>query len=529
MMLRLQNISYTHPNKDLLFDSIDLTVNKHDKIALIGNNGAGKSTLLKIIAGQCQPSAGNMTVLAQPYDVPQHFGQYNDLTVGQALQVERKLTALREIENGNATEENYALLDDDWTIEERCHQALRNWQLTDLDLQQKMGTLSGGQKTKLFLAGISIHQPELILLDEPSNHLDYRSRQVLYDLLQSTPSTLIVVSHDRKLVNLFGKVCELSKHGIAVYGGNYEFYLQQKQAENLALNQNIQSKEKTLRKAREKERETIERQQKLDSRGKSKQEKAGVARIMMNTLRNNAENSTAKMKTVHAEKIGGISQDLQELRAALPDIAKMKFGFDDSALHRGKILVTATNLNFRYGTQPLWPDSLNFQITSGERIVLKGANGSGKTTLVKLILGNLENHTGTIYRADSQSVYVDQDYSLIDKRLKMYEHVQNFNASALQEHEVKNRLSRFLFTKDDWDKPCSALSGGERMRLLLCCLTVYQQSPDLIILDEPTNNLDIQNIEILTAAINEYRGTLLVVSHDERFLEEVHIDRTIQL
>ncbi len=528
-MLRLQNISYTHPNKDLLFDSIDLTVNKHDKIALIGNNGAGKSTLLKIIAGQCQPSAGNMTVLAQPYDVPQHFGQYNDLTVGQALQVERKLTALREIENGNATEENYALLDDDWTIEERCHQALRNWQLTDLDLQQKMGTLSGGQKTKLFLAGISIHQPELILLDEPSNHLDYLSRQVLYDLLQSTPSTLIVVSHDRKLVNLFGKVCELSKHGIAVYGGNYEFYLQQKQAENLALNQNIQSKEKTLRKAREKERQTIERQQKLDSRGKSKQEKAGVARIMMNTLRNNAENSTAKMKTVHAEKIDGISQDLQELRAALPDIAKMKFGFDDSALHRGKILVTATNLNFRYGTQPLWPDSLNFQITSGERIVLKGANGSGKTTLVKLILGNLENHIGTIYRADSQSVYVDQDYSLIDKRLKMYEQVQKFNASALQEHEVKNRLSRFLFTKDDWDKPCSALSGGERMRLLLCCLTVYQQSPDLIILDEPTNNLDIQNIEILTAAINEYRGTLLVVSHDERFLEEVHIDRTIQL
>ena len=439
------------------------------------------------------------------------------------------MNALKEILDGNTREENFNLLNDDWTIEHRCKDALQYWHLTDLDLSQKMEALSGGQKTKVFLAGISIHQPELILLDEPSNHLDIVSRQLLYDFIQSTKSTLIVVSHDRKLLNLLDTVCELSKHGIKVYGGNYDFYKEQKQIENNALSQDIQSKEKALRKAKEKERETIERQQKLDSRGKGKQEKAGVAKIMMNTLKNNAENSTSKLKSVHAEKIGGISQDLQELRSSLPDIDKMKFGFDNSALHKGKILVTATNINFTYNTQPLWKDNLNFQITSGEQIALKGQNGSGKTTLIKLILGNIEPQTGIIYRADNKAVYIDQDYSLLDNKLKVYEQAQRFNVSALQEHEIKIRLNRFLFTKDDWDKSCSALSGGERMRLLLCCLTINSKSPDIIIFDEPTNNLDIQNVEILTTAINEYQGTLIVVSHDETFLEQINIERTIEL
>lgn len=528
-MLILQNISYTHPSKDLLFSDINLTVNNHEKTALIGNNGVGKSTLLKIIASELQPSSGQINIDAEPYYVPQIFGQFNHLTIAQALRIEGKLNALKDILNGNTSEENFNLLNDDWTIEDRCKEALNFWQLDGLDLSQKMETLSGGQKTKVFLAGISIHQPELVLLDEPSNHLDVSGRQLLYSFIKSTKSTLIVVSHDRKLLNLLDTICELSKHGVKVYGGNYDFYKEQKQIENNALSQDIQSKEKELRKAKEKERETLERQQKLDSRGKGKQEKAGVARIMLNTLRNNAENSTSKMKSVHTEKIGSVSQELQELRSSLPDIDKMKFGFDNSALHKGKILFTANDLNFSYDTQPLWTENLNFKITSGERIALKGKNGSGKTTLIKLILGNIEPQTGKVYRADNKSVYIDQDYSLIDDKLKVYEQAEQFNTSALQEHEIKIRLNRFLFTKEDWDKSCNALSGGEKMRLMLCCLTINNQSPDIIILDEPTNNLDIQNIEILTRAINEYRGTLIVVSHDETFLEQTNIERTIQL
>lgn len=528
-MLILQDISYTLPDKNLLFENINLTVNQDSKIALIGNNGSGKSTLLRIIAGELKPSTGQMTAVSEPWYVPQIFGQYNELTIGQALKVEAKLNALHEILNGVVSEENYTLLDDDWSIEERCNSAMSYWRLADLDLAQKMGTLSGGQKTKVFLAGISIHQPQLVLLDEPSNHLDLSGRELLYDYINTCDSSLIVVSHDRKLLNLLNPVYELELHGLVAYGGNYDFYASQKQIELNALNQDLQSKAKALRKAKEKERETIERQQKLDSRGRAKQEKAGVATIMLNTLRNNAEKSTSKLKAIHAEKTGSLSQELQELRAALPDMDKMKFNFDDSALHTGKTLFKAAGINFSYNKNQVWPENLSFQITSGERISLKGINGSGKTTLINIILGKLEPHIGSIYRADGKSVYIDQEYSLIDNNLAVYEQAQRFNNSALQEHEIKIRLHRFLFTKEDWAKPCSALSGGEKMRLILCCLTITNQSPDIIILDEPTNNLDIQNIEILTAAINQYQGTLIVVSHDQYFLEQVGIESSIEL
>lgn len=529
-MLTIQNLSYTHLNKDLLFSNINLTVNNHEKIALIGNNGVGKSTLLKIIAKELQPSDGLLKVETQPYYIPQIFGQYNHLTIAQALQIDKKLKALKEILSGNVSEENFNLLNDDWTIEDRSEEALNYWNLSDLDLSQKMETLSGGQKTKVFLAGISIHQPELVLLDEPTNHLDSSGRDILYDFIENTKSTLIIVSHDRKLLNILDTVCELNKNGIKVYGGNYDFYKEQKGIEINALSQDIHSKEKALKKAKEKERETIERQQRLDVRAKKNLGKAGLPKIVSNTWKNSAERSTAKIAGVHTEKIGNIKQELQNLRSSLSETDQMKFGFDNAKLHKGKKLFVAENINFSYENgNYLWTENLNFQIVSGERIAIKGTNGSGKTTLIKVILGNLKPQIGTVFIAENKSVYIDQDYSLIDNNLTVYEQAQVFNTTALQEHEIKIRLNRFLFTREDWGKSCNALSGGERMRLMLCCLSIGNQSPDMIILDEPTNNLDIQNIEILTNAINDYQGTLLVISHDETFLEQINIKRKIAL
>jgi ATPase subunit of ABC transporter with duplicated ATPase domains len=527
-MLFLQDASYTHPNRDLLFKDINLAINKHDKIALIGNNGSGKSTLLQILAGTLLPSHGLARTESDPYYVPQIFGQFNEHTIAQALQIEEKIAALKQILNGHVTDENMTLLADDWNIEERCNEAFAKWNLDIPDLNQKMGMLSGGQKTKVFLAGITIHNPEIVLLDEPSNHLDSGSRGILYDYIKSTTATLVVVSHDRTLLNLLDTVYELSKRGITVYGGNYDFYAEQKMIESEALSQDLKNKEKALRKAKEIERESIERQQKLDARGRKKQEKAGLPTILMNTLKNKAEKSTSHMKGVHAEKVGAISQDLSQLRASLSDKEKMKVDFDHSTLHKGKVLVTAKDINFGYNHW-LWNEPLNFQIISGDRIAIKGQNGSGKTTLIRMLLGDLQPQSGSVERANMKVVYMDQDYSLIDNNLTVYEQAQHYNSGALQEHEVKIRLNRFLFTKEYWDKPCLALSGGEKMRLMLCSLTISNQAPDMIILDEPTNNLDIQNIEILTAAISDYQGTLLVISHDEYFLKEIHVADSITL
>ncbi|SFD91364.1 ribosomal protection-like ABC-F family protein [Flavobacterium phragmitis] len=528
-MLILQNISYQHENKNMLFQNISLTINKNDKTALVGNNGVGKSTLLKIIAGQLQPISGQIIQNAIPYFVPQLFGQFNNVSISEALSIKDKIKSLKEILEGNVTEENLQLLDDDWTIEERCTEALSYWQLQDLDLEQKMGTLSGGQKTKVFLAGIMIQQPDLVLLDEPSNHLDFAGRKLLYDFIKSTSSSLLIVSHDRTLLNLLNKTLEMSRNGIAAYGGNYDFYNEQKKIEKNALELDVQSKEKALKKAKEKERETIERQNKLDSKGKKKQEKSGVARIMMNTLRNKAENSSSKLKDVHAEKISGISEDLRQLRSSLPAIDQMKFGFSNTSFHKGRTIFRAEELNYSYGNQLLWKENLNFEILSGDRLSIKGLNGSGKTTLIKIILGELKPKNGNVTSLSQKTIYIDQDYSLLHNDLNIYEQAQQFNDCGLEEHDIKMRLNRFLFSQNDWDKSCNTLSGGERMRLMLCCLTISNEAPEIIILDEPTNNLDIQNIEILTVALNEYQGTLIAISHDESFLEEINIKESIML
>lgn len=528
-MLTLHGVTFAHPGGNALFEDIRLTANPNDKIALIGNNGAGKSTLLKIISKELEPSSGSIHSIHAPYYIPQAFGQYNHLTVAEALGVQSKIEALKEILSGSTNEDDFTALDDDWTIEERCSEALSQWELEEIDLSQRMGTLSGGQKTRAFLAGIFIHQPELILLDEPSNHLDAEGRKLLYDFIASTKKTLIVVSHDRTLLNLLTTVCELRQNGIKVYGGNYDFYAAQKKAEELALEQDIQSREKALKKGKDKERETAERQQRLDNRGKAKQENAGVARIMLNTLRNSAENSTSRLKALHAEKTAGIARELNELRSSLPGTDKMKFGFADSPLHKGKMLFTATGLNHSHHTSPLWKEDLNFRIGSCERIAIKGHNGSGKSTLLRIILGELTPQTGMVVRSYTRAICIDQEYSLLDNRLTVSEQAQRFNSGALQDHEVKIRLNRFLFDRHTWEKSCGSLSGGERIRLLLCCLTIDGRAPEMIVLDEPTNNLDIRNTEILTAAISEYRGTLIVVAHDETFLKEIGVERVIEL
>ncbi|UBM59395.1 ATP-binding cassette domain-containing protein [Marinilongibacter aquaticus] len=528
-MLSLRQISYIHPNKDILFEGVDLSLGARDKVALIGQNGSGKSTLLKIIAGELKASSGSVQVQSSPYFIPQIYGQYDEYTVAEALQIDKKVKALKEILEGKVSEENLECLNDDWTIESRFREALDHWALHNVGLEDRLSQLSGGQKVKVFLAGIQIHEPELILMDEPSNHLDGSARKILYEYIRHSSKTIVLVSHDRTLLNLLHTVCELGKEGLKTYGGNYAFYAEQREIERNALNQDIQSKEKTLRKAKVKERESAERQQKLDSRGKKKQEKAGVARIMMNTLQNKAENSSARMKTVHSEKVGHIAEELRDLRANQSSIDKMKLALGNSQLHQGKKIFEAKGLNLILNGRKLWQENLDLFIESGERIAIKGANGTGKTSLFRVLLGKIAPSFGHIYRAESKSVFIDQDYSLIDNTVSVYTQAQRFNDSALLEHEVKIRLDNFLFSKNDWAKPCAALSGGERMRLLLCGLSISQSPPDIVMFDEPTNNLDIQNIEILSAAINAYKGTLMVVSHDEAFLEEIGIEREIEL
>ena len=216
-------------------------------MALIGNNGCGKSTLLQIMAGKLQPSSGNVLRPDDLYYVPQHFGQYDEMSIAQALGIDRKQKALHEILNGNASIDHFNILDDDWNIEEKALAALNGWGLGNRSLSESMHTLSGGEKTRVFLAGLELQEPSAVLMDEPTNHLDNQGRNRLYEWVKKCRSTLIVVSHDRTLLNRLPETCELSRNALVCYGGNYEFYKQQKELQQNALQQQLNEKEKELR------------------------------------------------------------------------------------------------------------------------------------------------------------------------------------------------------------------------------------------------------------------------------------------
>lgn len=281
-MLQIQDLVYSHPDKELLLEGINLNISTGAKIALVGNNGAGKSTLLQLIAGILKPTSGLVHRVSPLWYVPQHFGQYNAYSVAEGLEVASKLTALHAIVSGDVSEEAFEALADDWTIEERCAEALSRWGLRGVALSSELSQLSGGQKTRLFLAGIDIHRPQLVLLDEPTNHMDEAGRKQLYHYVQTTGATLIVVSHDRSLLNLMPAVYELDRKGISVYGGNYDFYAAKKAAEANSLNQEVSAKQATLRKAQETARETIAQGQNSDTRRPRKRVMAGVTTFRLN-------------------------------------------------------------------------------------------------------------------------------------------------------------------------------------------------------------------------------------------------------
>lgn len=549
MSVSIQHISYIHPDKEVLFSDLNFSISKGQKLGLVGNNGCGKSTLLQIIAGRLSPSAGVIVRPDDLYYIPQHFGQYDSLTIAQALKIDGKQQALHAILSGDASTENFKVLDDDWNIEERSVAALDSWDIGQFPLSHPMHLLSGGEKTRVFLAGMDIHRPSVVLMDEPTNHLDAAGRNRLYDWVEKCRSTLLIVSHDRSLLNLMPEICELEKHQISYYGGNYEFYKEQKSLMQNALQQRIDEKEKALRLARKVAREMAERRDKQNVRGEKTNSKKGVPRIVLNALQSKSEKSTSKLNNAHKEKADKLTDERNKLRSSLSLAAELKTDFNSSSLHAGKILVTAEEINFAYcsnqnenGCYPdnnchtntfneqfLWLDPVSFQIKSGDRLRIEGTNGSGKTTLLKLITGQLEPQQGTITRAAFTYVYLNQDYSIINDRNSILEQAYAFNSRHLPEHEIKIILNRYLFPAPEWNKSCRKLSGGEKMRLAFCCLMISNNTPDIFILDEPTNNLDIQSIEIITGTIKKYTGTVIVISHDNYFIREIGIEKRILL
>ena len=522
MSIIISDLSYHYPNQNNLFEHLSLSVQKNSKCALIGNNGRGKSTLLKLISGELKPISGEINSSSKPFYIPQQIGN-NYGNVSNMLGVDKKLEALNAIKGGSLSQIHYDIIEDDWDIESRCEMALSYWNLSHLRLDANVDELSGGERIKVFLAKLNIFSPKIILFDEPTNHLDLLSREILYKYINQTKATMIVVSHDIKLLNQLDTIYEISHNGINLYGGNYSFYEKQKAIEENAIIEDINHEEKKLKEVKKKAKEVIQRQEKKQS----KEAKARIeVRILKNTIVNRGEQTQAKLKEKHDKIINQNVEKLNQLKQQRELLKKLKFEFEYSKLHKGKLLINAKGINISFEKDRyLWFSSLDFELYSGERIHIKGNNGSGKTTLVKIITEQLVSTLGKVENAEFKYWYLDQEYSLINVDYTVLEIAQKYNRNNLKDNEVKNHLIKALFTVQEWSKKCKVLSGGEKMRLYLCCMIISNNIPDLIILDEPTNNLDLSSLNILLQAIKNYKGSLIIISHDLHFIEEIGITK----
>ena len=526
MSLSIKSISYVHPDNEQLFNELNFSIGAGDKSALVGINGAGKSTLLKLLAGDLLPAAGKILASEKPWYVPQHLGQFDSYSIAAILKVDKKLEALHAILDGDADPEYFSDLDDDWEIELKVERALEKWGLGNFGPEQLLGNLSGGQKTKVFLAAMELNSPDIILLDEPSNHLDLSARNKLYDLILQSKATILVVSHDRALLELMNRTLELSKSGIEVFGGNFEFYQQQKKQKVDALQSQLNEQSKTLKETEKKAKEIAYQRQMQEARGKTAGKSNSLPRIIAGGLKSKSQRSTAKIMDTQNEKMSDLAETIRETKSQIQQYHLLKIDIQSSAMPSGKILIEASAINFSYDKKYLWK-GLTFQVKSGDRIQIQGDNGVGKSTLLKIITKVLKPQVGLYSSAEFSYLYLDQDYTMINPALSIYEQVQNFNYRGLEEHEIKASLVYSQFDRDSFNKKCGLLSGGEKMKLALCCMMVSNQEPDMLILDEPTNNLDVRSLEVLTLAVSNFRGTLLVISHDEYFIDRLGITEKI--
>lgn len=521
-------MNYVHPDNEELFHDLNFILNDGEKAALVGINGAGKSTLLRIISGKLPLTAGEIICSEEPWYVPQHLGEFDTWSVAKALGADTKLHALHAILAGDTDVRHFTALNDDWDIENKVEQVLEKWGLGGIDENRLLGSLSGGQKTRVFLSAMEMNSQYLILFDEPSNHLDIRTRMKLYDLILQSKSTMLIVSHDRTLLNLMNKTLELNEKGVEVFGGNFDFYQQKKMEKVSALRARLNEQSKALKEAGKKAVDMAGNRAQQELKGRSAGLSNSIPRIIAGGLKNKAERSTARMMNAHEEKIASLLQDIEVTKAQIQEYETLKIDIRSPEINEGELLIDMVDVNFSYTERLLWND-LSFQIKSGERVQIIGENGSGKTTLLKIITRELAPLAGSYNSADFSYFYLDQEYALMDPKFTVYEQIQEYNRRGLDEQELKEMLVYAQFNPADFDRKCGGLSGGEKMKLSLSCLLASNQAPELLILDEPTNNLDILSLEVLTLAVKNFGGTLLVISHDDYFINEIGIDYSISL
>ncbi|MFJ3286221.1 ABC-F family ATP-binding cassette domain-containing protein [Streptomyces sp. NPDC086669] len=516
------SLSFSWPDGSSVFEGLDVAFGP-GRTGLVGVNGSGKSTLLKLVAGELAPSDGAVRVAGEIGYLPQNVTLDTALRVDQALGIDVKRAALHAIEAGDVAEEHFETVGDDWDVEERALATLGELGLGHVALDRTIGEVSGGESVLLRLAALLLRRPDVLLLDEPTNNLDLYARRRLYSAVESWPGVMVLVSHDRELLDLVDQIADLRSGTISWYGGNYSAYEVALATEQEAAERMVRVAEADLKKQK---RELIDAQVKLARRkryGQKMWDNKREPKIVMGARKRAAQESAGKHRIMHEEKLAEARERLDDAVDAVRDDDEIRVDLPYTAVLPGRGVLALRELEVRYGARV--PGGLD--VHGPERIALVGRNGSGKTTLLRTIAGELAPVAGEV-TAHVPLRFLPQRLDVLDESVSVAANVARF-APGAGNNRIRAQLARFLFRGARADQLAATLSGGERFRAALAALMLAEPAPQLLMLDEPTNNLDMASVRQLTSALESYKGALIVASHDLPFLESIGITRWLMI
>ena len=502
-MIRLDNVS-KQVGHQILFIEASAALQRGEKIGLVGPNGAGKSTLFRMISGEDQPDEGQVaadrgiTIGYFSQDVGEMSGRSAVAEVMDgAGSVSVVAAELKQLEAAMADPEQEAEMEDiiarygevqarfeeldGYALDARAREILDGLSFTQEMMDGDVGHLSGGWKMRVALARILLMRPDLMLLDEPSNHLDIESLIWLEQFLRGYDGAVLMTSHDREFMNrIVGKIIEIDAGSLTTYSGNYEFY-----AEQRALSEKQQQAQ-------------FERQQAMLAK-----EIEFIERF--------------KARASHAAQVQSRVKKLEKIDRVEPPRRRQTIAFDfPPAPRSGEDVVTLKNVDKGFGARKIY-EGLDFQVRRRERWAVMGVNGAGKSTLLKLIAGESAPDAGSVAIGGSVKMgyFAQHSMEVLDGERTIYESLEGWFPQAGQ-GSLRTLAGCFGFSGDDVEKPCRVLSGGEKARLVMA--KMLYDPPNFLVLDEPTNHLDMATKEMLVNALANYEGAMLFVSHDRRFL-----------
>lgn len=516
--LSLEGVSYVLPNGDTLFSDLNENFDQRHT-GLVGRNGSGKTVLARILAGQQQPTLGRCVRTGTVHYLAQQVSLRPDATVAELAGVQGVLDALRRIEAGGSAQADFDVVGDRWDIEQQFGQALAQQGLTHLHASTPASALSGGEAMRVALIGAQLSDADFLILDEPSNHLDRHSRRALIEWLHRWKRGLLVISHDRQLLGSMDRIVELSSLGLRSYGGNYAFYAQAKAQEQQSALAELDRARLDRRREEQSMRQQLERQEKRQAQGTRSGKQANQAKILIDRQKERSEQSMGKLRRQQADTQLELSQRVREAAAQVADDLRIHLHAAPSpgVAQRRVAELDRAELPF----VPEATRSISLLVTGQQRMGLLGFNGCGKSTLLKVLAGRIEPMAG-VRRVTDRLAYLDQGLDMLDAQRPVLEQLQAVN-HTLSEGELRTRLAQLGLDAPKIAMPSGSLSGGERLKAALACVLYADTPPQLLLLDEPSNHLDLPSVQALERLLASYQGALIVASHDQAFLDELRL------